>query len=346
MQTAQQTLTQSAQHKVRAMRAGDLDAVAALDARIGGRQRRGYFVRRLESAMRMPERHVQISAEDAAGNLRGFVLYRIEAGEFGADGRMAALETVGVLPEWRGAGVGRALVERAREILAKEGITTETTRADWRNHTLLAFLDRAGFALAPRQVLSFDLTRPRTTLENEADAAALAAPGVQAEPQEIDYGRALSGIDASPARDRVPVRSMHADDFAALLRIDRHAMGRERDGYIRAKMMEALDRTGVRVSLVAELDGAPVGFVMAKMEFGEFGRTEPVVVVDTIGVDPPFRRVGVANALVSQLVINLRGLGVETIETEVAREQFDLLGFFYRWGFTPSQRLAFAHTLR
>ena len=104
-------------------------------------------------------------------------------------------------------------------------------------------------------MLSFDLTRPRTTLENEADAAALAAPGVQAEPQEIDYGRTLSGIDASPARDCVPVRSMHADDFAALLRIDRHAMGRERDGYIRAKMMEALDRTGVRVSLVAELDG-------------------------------------------------------------------------------------------
>jgi hypothetical protein len=36
------------------MRPGDLDAVAALDARIGGRARRGYFVRRLEAALSRP----------------------------------------------------------------------------------------------------------------------------------------------------------------------------------------------------------------------------------------------------------------------------------------------------
>jgi ribosomal protein S18 acetylase RimI-like enzyme len=87
------------------------------------------------------------------------------------------------------------------------------------------------------------------------------------------------------------------------------------------------------------------GFVMARVEYGEFGRTEPAAVVDTIGVDPDFRRTGVASALLSQLVVNLGGLGIERIETEVAREQFDLLGLFYRWGFAPSQRLAFTHAL-
>lgn len=326
------------------MRAGDLDAVAALDARIGGRQRRGYFLRRLETALRAPENHVQLSAEDPAGNLLGFVLYRVEAGEFGMAGRTAALETIGVVPESRCRGIGRALVAGAREILRKKGIAAEATRADWRNHTLLGFLAGTGYALAPRQVLNFDLTRPRAALEREADAAALAAPGIQAEPHETDYGQTATAADAAPARDRMPVRSMHPDDFAALLRIDRHGMGRERAGYIRAKMLEAPDRSGVRVSLVAEMDGTPVGFAMAKMELGEFGRTEPVAVIDTIGVDPGFRRAGVASALVSQLVINLRGIGAETIETEVARDQFDLLAFFYHWGFAPSQRLAFART--
>ena len=343
MKSAQLAPAAAGLQTVRAMRATDLDAVAALDARIGGRQRRGYFLRRLETAMRAPEQHVQLSAEDRDGGLAGFVLYRIEAGEFGAAGRMAALETIGVVPERRRDGVGHALVERARNILRRKGIATETTRADWRNHALLGFLDGAGFALAPRHVIGFDLTRPAAALEGDAEA--LAAAGIQAEPHEIDYGRALAEPADAPARDRVPVRSMNADDFAAVLRIDRHALGRERNAYIRAKMLEALDRSGVRVSLVAELDRGPVGFAMAKVEHGEFGRTEPVAVIDTIGVDPDFRHAGVASALLSQLVVNLRGLGVDSIETEVARDQFDLLGFFYRRGFAPAQRLAFTRAL-
>jgi hypothetical protein len=33
---------------------------------------------------------------------------------------------------------------------------------------------------------------------------------------------------------------------------------------------------------------------------------------------------------------------VERVETQVAWDNFDLLGFFYRCGFGPSQSLAFA----
>lgn len=342
MMTARLAPTMAGNHTVRAMRPSDLDSVAALDARIGGRPRRSYFVRRLEAALRAPEQHVQLAAEDAHGTLGGFLMYRIEAGEFGANRRTAALETIGVVPERRRNRIAEALLERARTILRRKGIASETTRADWRNHALLGFIDSSGFALAPRHVISFDLTGPRAALES--DAAALAAAGIQAEPHEIDYGEPAAD-PGSPARDRIPVRSMNADDFAAVLRIDRNALGRERNAYIRAKMVEALDRSGVRISLVAELDGTPVGFAMAKMEFGEFGRTEPVAVIDTIGVDPNFRRAGVAKALLSQLVVNLRGLAIDRVETEVAREQFDLLGFFYHRGFAPAQRLAFAHAL-
>lgn len=344
MMTANLATAFPGDHAVRAMRPDDLDAVAALDARIGGRMRRGYFVRRLESALRAPERHLQLSAEDRNGTLAGFIFYLIEAGEFGAGERIAALETIGILPEQRRRRVGATLIERARAILRRKGIASETTRADWRNHGLLGFIDGAGFKLAPRHVISFDLANSHAVLENDADAAALTAAGIQAEPREIDYGGPASESDA-PARDRVPVRSMNADDFAAVLRIDRNTFGRERNVYIRAKMSEALDRAGVRVSLVAEIDRTPVGFVMAKMEFGEFGRIEPVAVIDTIGVDPNFRRAGVASALLSQLVVNLRGLTIDRLETEVARDQFDLLGFFYRRGFAPSQRLAFSHSL-
>jgi hypothetical protein len=40
-------------------------------------------------------------------------------------------------------------------------------------------------------------------------------------------------------------------------------------------------------------------------------------------------------------MVNLSGLQVETLETQVARENFDLLGFLYSCGFEPSQRLVF-----
>jgi len=325
------------------MRPDDLDAVAALDARIGGRPRRGYFLRRLETALRTPDLHVQLSAEDAEGNLAGFLLYRIEAGEFGAMGRVAALETIGVVPERRRNGIGWALLERARSILRHKGIASETTRADWRNHALLGFIDGAGFEIAPHHLISFDLTRPRASIENDAKAFAVA--GIQAEPLEVDYGGPAAEDLSAPARDRIPARSMNAEDFAAVVRIDRNGVGRERDAYIRARMAEALDNAGARVSLVAEVDRVPVGFVMARMEYGEFGRTEPAAVIDTIGVDPRSRHMGVASALLSQLVVNLRGLAIDRIETEVAREQLDLLGLFYSWGFAPAQRLAFVHAL-
>jgi hypothetical protein len=53
----------------------------------------------------------------------------------------------------------------------------------------------------------------------------------------------------------------------------------------------------------------------------------------------------VGRALLSQLFINLGALRVERVESVVAKEHFDLLGFFYRAGFGPAQRLAFVKNL-
>ncbi len=48
-----------------------------------------------------------------------------------------------------------------------------------------------------------------------------------------------------------------------------------------------------RPTLAPEVDGAPAGFVMARVDFGEFGRPEPAAVIDTIGVDPGHGGLGV-----------------------------------------------------
>ena len=73
---------------------------------------------------------------------------------------------------------------------------------------------------------------------------------------------------------------------------------------------------------------------MARVDLGDFGRTEPVAVIDTIGVDSGYAHRGVGHALLSQLFANLGALRIERVETVVAPHDFGLLGFLYDVGFS------------
>jgi ribosomal protein S18 acetylase RimI-like enzyme len=96
---------------------------------------------------------------------------------------------------------------------------------------------------------------------------------------------------------------------------------------------------------VARIENSVAGYLMASADYGDFGRTEPVAIIDTIGVDPGFAHRGVGHALLSQLMINLGALRIERVETVLAKENLDLLAFFYGAGFGPSDRLAFVKHL-
>ena len=147
------------------------------------------------------------------------------------------------------------------------------------------------------------------------------------------------------SRDDVAVRSLDAADLAALVRIDKHITGRDRTAYYRRKVDEALQESGIRLSLVAEDDGIVVGFIMARVDYGEFGQTATTAVIDTIGVNPSFHGRSIGAALVSQLLANLASLRVETVRTMVYWDNFGLLRFLQRSGFRPAQRLTFSRPL-
>jgi len=168
--------------------------------------------------------------------------------------------------------------------------------------------------------------------------------GADSEPDpasgELDYSSPSGDDYASLARDAMPVRTLRSEDFASIARIDRHITGRDRSSYLQSKFAEALDEAGIRVSLVAEIEGMAAGFIMARVDYGEFGRTAATAVIDTIGVDPAWEHAGVGHALMSQLLANLEALCVASVRTEVDWRLFQLNRFLADCGFMPAQRVA------
>ena len=320
--------------KLRPLHRDDLDRVSAIERRITGHSRKGFLENRFAAAAESPEGFIaRIAVRD--GKLSGYAIARIQEGEFGVRDAVAVLDVIGIDPDLQGKGIGKALLGEMERGMKARGIGTLRTQVDWGTPAMIRFFCSAGFLLAPAQVLERDTSPLREEIREVGSAGADARSPVRA---GGDYYEALS-------RDRVPVRSLSEDDLAAVVRIDRKLTAHDRSAYYTAKLREMLTESGIRVSLVAEEDGFVVGFVMARVDFGEFGKVDKAAVLDTIGVHPGFAGSGVGHALLSQLFLNLSTLQVETVLTQVSPENIGLHRFLYSCGFHPSQRLMLSKTI-
>ena len=319
----------------------DLDAVVSIDARLEGHTRRTYFERRLAAAFREPDLHIQVAVDDDDG-LAGYMLGRVMEGEFGRVAPSVRLETLGVRPDAKGRNVGGRLLDALSAVAVKRGIRELRTAARWNNHAMLRWFGEHGFVLAPNHVVerAIDATAIEAPVDAPVSVESGRGPGF-----EIDYGAPGDNDYERLARDTCDVRAMSTADLAEIVRIDRGLTGRDRSAYIGRKLAEAMTESGVRVSLAARLDGAVVGFVMARADLGDFGRTDPTAVLDTIGVDREYEHQGIGHALLSQLFLNLAALRIDRVETVVAPRDLALLGFLYDVGFEPSQRIPFVRAL-
>ena len=318
----------------------DLDAVVDIDAIAEGRMRRPYFERRLAAALREPAAYVQFAAllDD---HLAGYVLAHVLEGEFGRDVPAMSIEAIGARYDAKGAGVGRRLLQALAVDARKRGIRELRTQARWNDHAMLRWLDDNGFAVAANHIVDCAIVGGAYAANRDAAAPVAAQDGHH----EIAYDGTQSNDFEHLARDVADIRLMQSTDFADVVRIDAASTGHVRDAYMERKLAEAMHDSAIRVSLVARVDDAIAGFLMARVDLGDFGRTEPVAVLDTIGVHPDCRHRRVAHALLSQLFVNLGGLRIERVETVVAPHDVALLGFFYAVGFVPSQRIPFGRAL-
>jgi len=308
---------------IRPITPGDLEAVIKLDQKLGGASRRGFYEKRFAALTRDPKRFVWLAAPHDA-RLAGFVSAHILDGEFGMGRRVAVLDSIGIEPEAQGKGFG-SILEKALNIeLRSRDVGNVLSEVSWTDQGLITFFGRAGYRLAPMIVLEAEAQRRDT--------------------EELETERRPADA-TSRVRHPVTIRSMKEDDLAPIIAIDRKVIGSDRTRYYEAKLAEALKDSGVRMSLVAEIDGSVIGFLMSRVDYGEFGQTAQTAILHTVGVSPAFGRQGIGQSLFAQLALNLRSLRVETIKTCMRWDDLPLVAFFSRAGFTPAQRLVLRREL-
>ena len=314
------------QFSIKPLSPQDLNAVITIDTAVSGVSRRGYFEKRLRAATENPREYVFVGAFNG-DILAGFAFAKLVSGEFGKSGASASLDAISIDPEHGLRGLGQKILDEVEAVLHHKGVTTLTSQINWDQWPVLSFLAHSGFKIATGIVL----TRSTNAIVQELDKD----PAEDAD--ELDYSSPDGDASNALSHDRIPVRSMKADDLAKIISIDSKNSGSDRTGYFTSKQEENLNQSGVQVSLVAEQDGFPVGFIMARVDFGEFGRTNAEAVMDSLGVDPGFQGQGIGHALMAKLMVNLAILRVDTVRTEVDWQDTALISYFSSVGFEKAQ---------
>ena len=136
------------------------------------------------------------------------------------------------------------------------------------------------------------------------------------------------------------MRVLKASDLEAIVAIDEKVAKQNRREYYARKIATITDpERSINTSIVAEIDGKVVGFVMGDVYFGEFGIPETTATIDTLGVDPTIQNKGIASELLDQFMMNMKAAGVNKVYTLVNWDDFALEKFFSRHKFVPSKRI-------
>jgi ribosomal protein S18 acetylase RimI-like enzyme len=314
----------SADYAIRPLLPSDLERVVEIDRDNTGHARRGFFENRLAASLSDQNAFIALAYTEH-DRIEGFVLAHMLDGEFGTSRPATILDAIGIAQPARGHGGAHGLMRQLQDKARRRNAQAVRTQVVWSDQPMTLFFAGLGFKLGTRLVLERNCTKRAGEGEPRTE------PG-----EESDRDRSL---------DRIAVRSMVADDLHAVVSLDRGITGRDRPAYYQRKMDEALRKNGIRLSMLAEIDRTPAGFVMARVDYGEFGQTEMEAVLDTIGVHAEFRTQGVGSLLLVQLMSHLASLRVERVRTVVEWNDVTLIGFFDRLGFKPTQNVVLALAL-
>jgi len=140
---------------------------------------------------------------------------------------------------------------------------------------------------------------------------------------------------------KIHIRNLEKGDLPAIVDIEERVTGLARKSYWekRIEISEAIRPHWA--SLVAELDGRVVGFMLGRAGELEFGLPGSVAWIEIIGVDPAFRRQGIARQLMESFAASAEDHGINTIFTLLDRGHPEMETFFMQLGFIRGKMLHF-----
>jgi len=145
---------------------------------------------------------------------------------------------------------------------------------------------------------------------------------------------------------KLVIRNIRREDRESVTGIDSLMTGYRRDPYFERKFRRMFGEDApILLGLAAEYKGRLIGFILGEVNTGEYGITQPVASVDTLGVDPEFKRVGVGKALLEEYCSVSAKAGVEIMTTLVSQEWPDVIAFFEARDFHPVRLVALERKL-
>ena len=130
----------------------------------------------------------------------------------------------------------------------------------------------------------------------------------------------------------VRVRSLSELDLDGIVRIAEKTRGRYEPHLWEDRVAYYL-RRAPEGSVVGEVDGEVVGFMLGDVRAGEFGIEEKSGWIEVLGVDPDAAGKGVGRALADEMLSRFRKAGVTRVRTMVDSSMPDVESFFARLGF-------------
>ena len=144
----------------------------------------------------------------------------------------------------------------------------------------------------------------------------------------------------------IHIRNLEKGDLPFIVNMEERVTGVARPAYWekRIEISEAIRPHWA--SLVAEMDNRVVGFVLGRAGELEFGLPGTVAWIEIIGVDPAYRRQGIAAKLIESFTASAEDHGVNTVFTLVDNNNSEMERFFSRLGFAQGKMLHFQKELK
>ncbi len=137
------------------------------------------------------------------------------------------------------------------------------------------------------------------------------------------------------------IRKLRKEDLSAIVEVEERSTGVARRAYWEKRIDMSEGIRPYWTSIVAEVDNHVVGFVLGRAGEFEFGLPGSVAWIETIGVDPAYRRQGIAAKLVEHFSQSADEHRIHTVFTLVSNSNKEMEQFFTRVGFEQGQMLHF-----